>query len=535
MSIAPIVQRGHLLLAAIMLMLGYLVPEAALARTARSAASPPVAAPPPPQRIDDIAATERSVVRVVTVAIVNGEVVGFGHGSGFAITPTRIITNAHVVADAAQYPDNVVIGIVPSEGSRSYPARLIRVDGRRDLAIVELVDGRIPPASIFSGPARQRETVYALGYPGNVDLATARSMNDFIRPSSPVASDGIISSLSTINGARVVVHDADIARGNSGGPLIDRCGRVVGVNNAISRADDGDSPFSFAVSAAELATFLREANQSFNGADVACVSAEEAAARSAAMTAEERRMAAEAQAAQGMRAARDAERLQQMRAEAQTSSENFMALAFGLFGVAILCGAASFLYQTQHKPRERRMAIIAGAVLAAGAIIIFLFRPQPANINLPDAASAAPTTAVPPPRDQYGAMACTVDRTVGRITVSATPDASMDITPQGCVNSRTQYVRGPDGRWSRTLIPNQDATVTRVSYDPATARTTTERYFLPLEAMEAVRRQRAASEVRGCTADPEQLAALSRRETTISTLLPDQPNEEIISDCRPAP
>ena len=48
----------------------------------------------PARAADDISAVSRSVVRVVTVAMVDGEVVGFGHGSGIAISPTRILTNA---------------------------------------------------------------------------------------------------------------------------------------------------------------------------------------------------------------------------------------------------------------------------------------------------------------------------------------------------------------------------------------------------------------------------------------------------------
>ncbi|MCH3002760.1 hypothetical protein K3W91_14770, partial [Listeria monocytogenes] len=76
-----------------------------------------------PARADDISATGRGVVRVVTIAIVEDEVVGFGHGSGFAVAPNRIVTNAHVVELLTRYPGNVVIGIVPSEGSKSYQGK----------------------------------------------------------------------------------------------------------------------------------------------------------------------------------------------------------------------------------------------------------------------------------------------------------------------------------------------------------------------------------------------------------------------------
>ena len=91
-----------------------------------------------PARADDISAAGRSVVRVVVIAFEDGEVGDFGHGSGFAVAPNRIITNAHVVALAAQYPDNVVVGVVPSEGNKAYRARVIASDPARDLALIEL-------------------------------------------------------------------------------------------------------------------------------------------------------------------------------------------------------------------------------------------------------------------------------------------------------------------------------------------------------------------------------------------------------------
>ncbi|MEQ1726434.1 MAG: serine protease [Sphingopyxis sp.] len=512
--------------------------QALFAKPAAAPPAAPVAAPAPPARIDDVAATERSVVRVVTVAIVRGEVVGFGHGSGFAVAPNRIVTNAHVVSDAAEYPDNVVIGIVPSEGTRSYPGRLIRIDRARDLAIIEIVAGRIPAAAIYTGEVAQRQAVYALGYPGNVDIATAQNMDDFIRPRAPVASDGIISSHDSINGVAALVHDADIARGNSGGPLVDACGRVLGVNTLVTRAEEGDSPFAFAVGVRELGAFLREAGQSFTGVSSLCVSADEARARADARSVEDARAATIAEErARAAQASRDAEALDGLREAAQNTRENVMALAIALFGIAILCGAASFLYQSQDKVRERRIAIIAGAVLAGAALIAFVLRPSVVDVHVPrsDPAAATVDTAVTgaaSARGVYGALTCRVDPARGRITVSATSDTALAITPQGCVNGRTQYVRGAGGAWSRTLVPNQDATVTRIAYDPATGQSTTRRYLLPLEAMEAVRRQRAAGETPACTQDAAILEALSRREAAIATLLPAEPNEEIVSACR---
>ena len=55
-----------------------------------------------PARADDISAAGRSVVRVVVIAFEDGEVSDFGHGSGFAVAPNRVVTIAHFVQVAAE-------------------------------------------------------------------------------------------------------------------------------------------------------------------------------------------------------------------------------------------------------------------------------------------------------------------------------------------------------------------------------------------------------------------------------------------------
>src|SRR5687768_7337664 len=231
-------------------------------------------APARPAHADDVSASARSVVRVVTVAIEDGEVVGFGHGSGVAVGRNRIVTNAHVVAIAAQYPNNVAIGVVPSEGSKSYGARLIAFDPKRDLALLEMSRGAIPPATLYTGSVPDGAGVVALGYPGNVDLATARSAEDYIRPQQPARSEGNYSNERLVDGVRTLLHTANIARGSSGGPLLDRCGRVLGINTFITQGEDGDAPFGFAIANSELTAFLSEAKQGHAAAGTACVSME---------------------------------------------------------------------------------------------------------------------------------------------------------------------------------------------------------------------------------------------------------------------
>ncbi|MBA4051022.1 MAG: protease, partial [Erythrobacter sp.] len=76
----------------------------------------------------DVDAASRGVVRVVIIGEARGanggEPVPVSHGTGFAVSATRIVTNAHVVAEAVQ-DDTLRIGIVPSEGTGGAFARVV--------------------------------------------------------------------------------------------------------------------------------------------------------------------------------------------------------------------------------------------------------------------------------------------------------------------------------------------------------------------------------------------------------------------------
>src|SRR3546814_998922 len=63
---------------------------------------------------------------------------------------------------------------------------------------------------------------------------------------------------------------------------------------------------------------------------------------------------------------------------------------------------------------------------------------------------------------------CTIEPERSRITVSSTNDVPVDFARGGCVNARTQYTKGADGRWQRILVPQEEATVTIASIDPET-------------------------------------------------------------------
>src|SRR3546814_7718883 len=82
----------------------------------------------------------------------------FGHGSGFAIAPDRIVTNAHVVELAARDPEHVVIGIVPSAGDKTFRGRVVAYDPARDLAEIAFDGAALPPVTLYNGPRSEEHT-----------------------------------------------------------------------------------------------------------------------------------------------------------------------------------------------------------------------------------------------------------------------------------------------------------------------------------------------------------------------------------------
>jgi len=141
-------------------------------------------------------------------------------GSGFVVRNGNldyVVTNSHVVRD--MNPDK--ISVISLSGKR-YAMILVGVDSIRDIAVLRFAQRpgpEISPATFRPAPVRIGERVYALGTP----------LGRY--PSS--VSDGIVSGVnrqSAGNSAGYVQSTASLSGGNSGGPLVDSSGRVVGVN-----------------------------------------------------------------------------------------------------------------------------------------------------------------------------------------------------------------------------------------------------------------------------------------------------------------
>lgn len=145
-------------------------------------------------------------------------------GTGVAVAPDQVVTNAHVVAGAAR----VRIG-VPSGGV--WEAAVRGLDRRRDLALLDVPGASLVPATLGDSSALQvLEEVVALGYP----------FLDRFEDSAPTATRGVISKLfARIDGQDYIQMDTSLNPGNSGGPLFNRRGEVVGINVARLEGDIG--------------------------------------------------------------------------------------------------------------------------------------------------------------------------------------------------------------------------------------------------------------------------------------------------------
>lgn len=473
----------------------------------------------------DVAAASRSVVRVVVVALEDGEPADIGTGSGVAVAPDKILTNAHVLAAAAE--GEAIIGIVPSEGRKRFTGRLIAFEPQRDLALIQLLDGRVEPAAIATGPVPDGAAVAALGYPFSVDRARELSAEGFVTPAAPVKSWGRVSGGASSQRFDTVLHDAAIGRGNSGGPLVDACGRVVGINSFVSNSEGVDAVFGFAVSAREIIPFLRSAGVRPQTTALPCrTSAEQAAiderlARGEASEAEQARLRA-ASAAERLDARRE-----QFRDRILAERDTGLAVA-GLLLVfgALFANGAMVLYA--HG--DRRLATAAGAaglLLMAGAPIAWAERP---DLDEADQRLAAQT----PKRALASAagraaLVCRPDLERSRLTVSEPAELRLDWAGQGCASGREPFADA-DGLPERVDVSPAEALATARRFDPETGRLTVERYFLPAETITTARRLQGRFAGRSC--DAEGRRATAELNAALRDLLPPSANERLVYTCK---
>ncbi|GEN99874.1 hypothetical protein NSE01_17070 [Novosphingobium sediminis] len=494
----------------------------------------------------DIAAASRGVVRVVLIRYDGGAAQLVSHGTGFAIAPDLVVTNAHVVEDLRS-SDGIVAGVVPSEGRGGFAVTIAAYSPQRDLALLKLKQGAsLAALTVFSGAPADSQEVYAAGYPGNVDMAEGLSMGDLVSPQAAVKTRGYISAGRSSKAFDTILHTAPIGAGNSGGPLLDACGRVIGVNSFGTVSDNStDSAFYFAISMRELAAFLQEAGVSPHASGTPCTSIADLDRADAARGAEDQaRLAAEAEARKAAQA--DFAAKAQHDAELQILSErdNGLAIAAVLLLMAFAAGAGAFAFMQRGKQRELKIAGGAAGLLLTAAIGTWLLRPPLSLIDErakdiiaeakaeTQAGPTADASAEAPETPQK--LVCVLDPQRSRVTVSDVTDVPLTWAPGGCVNGKTQYGLAGDG-WSRVLVPQGEATVSVTRFDPERREYTVERYLMGLDAMTAVREARTKLKSPACGGNEAAARALGEAQGSIRALLPPEPNERLRYNCHPAP
>ena len=174
---------------------------------------------------DIVKATRSSVVSIETeVTVRRGpfEQSGSGAGTGIVLAGGYVLTNAHVVADATS------VKVTGADGTARV-ATIVGSDTSADVAVLHVDDatGLVPAPIDRSGSTVVGEDVVAIG--------NALALEGGLTVTKGIVS-GLDRSIESETGTltHLVQTDAAISSGNSGGPLLDAGGQVIGMNAAVA-------------------------------------------------------------------------------------------------------------------------------------------------------------------------------------------------------------------------------------------------------------------------------------------------------------
>jgi S1-C subfamily serine protease len=161
-------------------------------------------------------------------------------GSGFVIAPHRVLTNAHVVAGTDQ------VAVLVGDGELE--AHVVYYNPNIDVAILAVPDLTAPPLQFDPNPARTGQDSIVLGYPldGPYTASAARIRDRIVLPGPNIYDD-------QEENRDVYTVYAQVRSGNSGGPLIEPNGEVIGV---VFGAAVEDSNTGFALTAQQVTSVI---------------------------------------------------------------------------------------------------------------------------------------------------------------------------------------------------------------------------------------------------------------------------------------
>jgi S1-C subfamily serine protease len=200
-----------------------------------------------------VAATRPSVLKIRGVAPSCQKVL---EGSGFVVAPNRVMSNAHVVAGS----ESVTVEV----DGQTYDAGVVSYDPSADISILDVPNLPAPPLQFDMQEAKSGTDAVVMGYPGGGDFAaTPARVREVIRLNGPdiYHTTTVTREVYTIRGS--------VRQGNSGGPLIDKGGAVLGVvfGAAVDDADTG-----FVLTADEVARQMAKVGSTQRVQTGACIS-----------------------------------------------------------------------------------------------------------------------------------------------------------------------------------------------------------------------------------------------------------------------
>lgn len=165
-------------------------------------------------------------------------------GSGFVAAPDRILTNAHVVAGISE-------PVVNTRDGRALPARVVHFDASHDLAVLAVEDLGLEPVAVGEDLSIGDRATF-MGFPAGGPFQAKGAVVQSLRAVSVQNIYGADASP-----LQIYQLGADVQQGNSGGPLLDDEGRLVGVVFAKAK---GDTPVGYALSLKVVGPVIEDAS-----------------------------------------------------------------------------------------------------------------------------------------------------------------------------------------------------------------------------------------------------------------------------------
>lgn len=470
---------------------------------------------------------EQSTVRVAVIVEAGDARSLIGTGSGFVVGPNLVVTNAHVVAPVRQQ-DGAGVAVIAPGGDGMLPARIVSYSALSDLALLEVRGGgRLTPLTISLAEPRPGDAIVALGYPDVDDIR--RSADELISPMTPSRTTGAIASLRerapTGDPIPTINHEAVISSGSSGGPLLDDCGRVLGVNTWHARGRDTIETRGVATRASQLLEFLDEAGVRATTTDERCLTVTERVEAERASTVE----ALQTQNRELAAKLETADRLTRLALVILLGGTVALLVAVIVLG-AIVFGRRHMTRATDPEPHPASMrrgapgvlAVVAGATVAAVLVVVagvYLWRYRDLG--------AAPSAA----RAFAGEQTCALDRGASANVGEDEEDASFAASGDLCVNGRTLYAPSENGRsYQRVMLSRERRAIDVLTLDPRGRRFERERFALSSGDFDRAL-ESAGGALDGCGASRE---AVQQRNASLLEFTTGEPTQRLVWRCEPA-